>query len=216
VAEDEEGPRTVHLDPSQLPGGARFRAPVIPKVEPGSSGMETQISQVPDEIAGYLAAAAPPQTGDPTATEPLGPRPPVIRRPGPDRTAVYSSTPRSPAGTASVPGSPPNGAAQAGPASRPVSGPPQGRAAWTVEPSWSAYPARPSSEGANNGSPSPRAPERAATGPGKPQKPAKKQDGRRTVLILVVVVLVASLIGAGLALVFGDRLIDLVNNFTGS
>lgn len=30
MAEEEEGPRTVRLDPSQLPGGSRFTPPVIP------------------------------------------------------------------------------------------------------------------------------------------------------------------------------------------
>lgn len=187
MTDEDEGPRTVHLDPSQLPGGARFRAPVIPKVEPdahatagtpvgvgspagagappgagAARGMETQISQVPTEIASHFAAAAPPETSDPRATEPLGPRPPVIRRPGPDRTAFYSSAPRPPGAPAS------------------------------------------------NGPPSAAAPDRA-TVLGKQGKPGNK----RTPLILLIIVVVASLIGAGLALVFGDRIVDLVNNFTG-
>ena len=35
MAEEEEGPRTVRLDPSQLPGGFRFTPPVIPEQSDG-------------------------------------------------------------------------------------------------------------------------------------------------------------------------------------
>ena len=36
MAEEEEGPRTVRLDPSQLPGGSRFTPPVIPDEPPAT------------------------------------------------------------------------------------------------------------------------------------------------------------------------------------
>lgn len=269
MTDEDEGPRTVHLDPSQLPGGERFRAPVIPeappraaepvdsvtteRAEPGRQA-ETRVTQVPSEIADYFAtmkanfadsssgparasAAAPPTPAaegvrpDPVpatrvhssvpraapagppqgatrmhaavpagavpagaaneGVEPLGPRPPVIRRPAPDRGAVYSSapTPVIARAAASVP-SPPQ---------------PE-RPSWTAEPSWQAYPQRP---GTIEGETAPEQPIAQAD-----EQPAKAGKSRMA-LMIVVVLIVASAIGAGVAYLFGDQILDLIGKLTG-
>lgn len=226
MTDHSEGPRTVHLDPSQLPGGARFTAPAIPTLDPSQPAgpgtaprprpapsseqaptrrAETQVAQVPAELASRLTSAlgesvgapeatrsqaAPEPGGAPAEAEPLGPRPPVMRRPGPDRTAVYSSMPQ-----------------------------PQNRPGWTVEPGWSAYPA--AAGGPDVAPPPPDAiPESsplagallANRGAARPQK---QPSALRTALTILAVMIVASAVGAGIALVFGDRILDLFNQLTG-
>jgi hypothetical protein len=255
MTDEDEGPRTVHLNPAELPGGERFRAPVIPVVEPlprqpatlepPAAAQATRAVRIPDRLTQAFAAPpapAPAAQAMPTSVaqamagpaaqagpnpnawvrspaetperpaehptpggEPLGPRPPVIRQPRSDRTAVYTSTPR-PAGKATVPV--PGSAAAA-----PVSAPPQARPAWTVEPGWSAYPQQAPASGPAR--PSPLAGALLGTGTGAEAEAAKTSSTRRTVLTVVAVIVIAALVGGGVAWYFGDAIGNLISKVTG-
>jgi hypothetical protein len=121
----------------------------------------------------------------------LGPRPPVMRRPGPDRTATYSSAPQRPArATARVPVRAPAPDATRVAGTAPVSPPPQRSVEATPESSALAA---------------------ALTGARPEPQPGKG----RTLLTILVVVAVASFVGAGIAWFFGEQILDLIGNFTG-
>lgn len=75
MAEEEEGPRTVRLDPSQLPGGSRFMPPVIPKPAAPVEGGESESASDADRDATPPAQGSPRQ-GSPASTPLAQAKPP--------------------------------------------------------------------------------------------------------------------------------------------